>query len=116
MPHLNAHYQELAQNQGYVFPVYGVRSTTEVVDYAASLGYTVERNEEQSWKWVARLRQRDALGHLASRAYSFTKDVPEAVHQSVMDSLRREADGAGGMDVIIKVPNRISVVILTPRA
>lgn len=116
VPHLNTRYRELAQNQDYVFPVYGVRSTTEVVDYAASLGCTVERIEEQSWEWMARLRQRDALGHLASRAYSFTKDVPEVVHQSVMDSLHHEADAAGSMNAIIEVPNRISVVVLSPCA
>ncbi len=116
VPHLNTRYRELAQNQDYDFSVYGVRSTTEVVDYATSLGCTSERIEEQSWKWVARLRQRDALDYLASRTYSFTKDVPEVVHQNVMDSLRREADAAGGMDAIIEVPNRISIVVLTPCA
>ena len=116
VPHLNTRYRELAQNQDYDFPVYGVRSTTEVVEYATSLGCTSERIEEQSWKWVACLRQRDALGYLASRTYSFTKDVPEVVHQSVMDSLRHEADAAGGMDAIIEVPNRISIVVLTPCA
>lgn len=116
VPHLNARYRELAQNQGYMFPAYGVRSTTEVVEYAASLGCSVERIEEQSWEWMARISQRDALVYLASRAYSFTKDVTEMVHQSVMDSLHLEADAVGGMNAILEVPNRISVVVLSPCA
>lgn len=65
---------------------------------------------------MARHRQRDALGYLASRAYSFTKDVPEVVHQSVTDSLHHEADAAESMNAMIEVPNRISLVVLSPRA
>ena len=116
VPPLNTRYRELAQNRDYVFPAYGVRSTQEVVDYAASLGCSVERIEEKAWNWTARIRQRDALSYLASRAYSFTKDVPEEVHQSVIDSLQHEADAVGGMNAILEVPNRISVVVLTPCA
>jgi len=115
VPRLNEHYRELAQALGYTFPTYGVRSTRDVVDYAASLGCAVERAEKPSWEWTTQVSARKALSHLRARAYSFTKDVPEDVHGAVMDRLQRESlEGAAGPDSAIHVPNRISIVIVSP--
>jgi SAM-dependent methyltransferase len=61
VPRLNERCQELALELGYVFPTYGVRSTREVVDYAASLGCAVERAEETAWEWTTRIGAREAL-------------------------------------------------------
>ena len=115
VPRLNERYQELALELGYVFPTYGVRSTREVVDYAASLGCAVERAEEAAWEWTTRIDIEEALSHLRGRAYSFTKDVPEDVHVAVIDSLQRERlKEAAGHASLIEVPNRVSIVIVSP--
>jgi hypothetical protein len=54
-------------------------------------------------------------GNGGGRAYSFTKDVPEDVHVAVIDSLQRERlQEAEGHASLIEVPNRISIVIVSP--
>lgn len=113
VPSLNVRYQELAQELGYVFPTYGVRSTKEVVEYAISLGCTIERADKPSWGWTTCVGAGAALSYLDARAYSFTKDVPEDVHVAVMDNLQREClEGAADPDFVIHVPNRISIVMV----
>ncbi len=114
VPSLNDRYREMASKLRYTFPTYGVRSTSEVVDYAVSLGGSAERVENPAWEWTARIGLQEAIEHLRLRAYSFTKSVPEDVHQMVMDSLRHEVlEKAGAMDMqTIEVPNRISIVIV----
>lgn len=108
VPSLNERYREMASGLGYTFPAYGVRSTSEVVEYAISLGYAAERVDKPEWEWNTKISLQEALDHLRNRAYSFTKDVPDPVHQAVMDSLQRES--FTGMEV--EVPNRISIVLL----
>ena len=113
VPHLNERYRERARQLGYTFPTYGVRSTNEVVDYAVSLGCAVERVDHPEWEWNAKINLQTALGHLRNRAYSFTKDVPDAVHLAVMDSLQREnLNAAAIIGTEIEVPNRISLILI----
>ena len=110
VPHLNERYRELASEREYTFPTYGVRSTREVVDYAVSLGCIAEPVDQPEWKWTARINLQEALNHLRNRAYSFTKDVPDAVHLAVMDSLQRENVAPIGVET--EVPNRISMILI----
>lgn len=115
VPRLNARYRELAQYRGYAFPAYGVHSTAEVVDYAAWLGCQVEQVQERSWEWTSTIGLQEALLYLNVRAYSFTNDVPKEVHQAVMTTLYQEAiqnDYRESADV--HVPNRVSIVIVSP--
>jgi len=112
VPSLNERYQQAAQELGYVFPTYGVRSTREVVEYAVSLGCFVESFEGPSWSWTAHISLGNALEHLRARAYSFTKNVPDKVHEAVMGRLQGEIVDA--LDAEVEVPNRLSIVIVLP--
>ena len=113
VPHLNERYRDMASQLGYAFPTYGVRSTSEVVDYAASLGRAAERVDKPEWEWTTKISLPEALEHLRNRAYSFTKDVPDAVHLAVMDSLQREhLNEAASLSVEVEVPNRISIILI----
>ena len=116
VPHLNERYRKLASEQKYTLPIYGVRSTSEVVDYAVSLGCIAERVDRPEWGWTARINLQEALNHLRNRAYSFTKDVPDAVHLAVMDSLQRENFAeAASVGTEVEVPNRITIILLSSR-
>ena len=113
VPYLNERYRELASGQGYIFPAYGVRSTSEVVEYAVSLGCTAEHVDRPKWEWMAKIKVQEAMEHLQSRAYSFTKDVPGAVHEAVMDGLQQENLREASASVReTEVPNRISIVLI----
>ena len=113
VPHLNERYRDIARQLEYTFPTYGVRSTSEVVDYAVSLGRAAERVDKPEWEWTTKISLPEALKHLRNRAYSFTKDVPDAVHLAVMDSLQREnLNEAVTLDAEIEVTNRISIILI----
>lgn len=113
VPHLNERYRNMARQLGYTFPTYGVRSTSEVVDYAVSLGCAAERVDEPEWKWTTKISLPEALEYLRNRAYSFTKDVPDAVHLAVVDSLQREhLNEAASLGMEVEVPNRISIILI----
>jgi ubiquinone/menaquinone biosynthesis C-methylase UbiE len=113
VPHLNERYQEIAKELGYAFPDYGVRSTSEVVEYTASLGYAAERVDQPEWEWMTKINLQDALNHLRDRAYSFTKDVPDAVHWAVIDGLQHEnLKEAASPAAEIEVPNHISIILI----
>lgn len=113
VPHLNERYREIAGESGYTFPAYGVRSTREVVDYAASLGCAAERVDRPEWEWTTKIKVREAVEHLRNRAYSFTKDVPDTVHLAVMARLQQESFKASeATSAEIEVPNRISIILI----
>ena len=115
VPYLNERYRKTASELEYTFPTYGVRSTSEVVDYAVSLGCAAERVDEPEWEWTTKISLSEALEHLRNRAYSFTKGVPDAVHLAVMDSLQREnLNEAASRGTEVEVPNRISMILIRP--
>ena len=113
IPRLNERYRDMTRQLGYTFPTYGVRSTGEVVNYAVSLGRAAERVDKPEWEWTAKISLPEALKHLRNRAYSFTRNVPDAVHLAVMDSLQREnVNEAASFSIDVEVPNRISIILI----
>ena len=111
VPSLNVRYQELAQELGYIFPTYGVRSTKEVLEYAVLLGCSVDKVEAPSWNWTTCIRLQDALSYLEARAYSFTKHVPKDIHAAVMNTLQQE-NCEKPLSMELEVLNHISIVIV----
>ena len=111
IPFLNDRYKELCAKKGCPIPTVGAESTQQVVDYLAQLGYCGETIRDR-WNWVARVRLDKALGHLRSRAYSFTTFASQSVHAEAVETLLAEIEGThGGLSAEIDVPNRISLVV-----
>jgi SAM-dependent methyltransferase len=113
VPFLNERYKVLCAEQGYSIEARGVKSTGEVVDYLKGLGYHIEVIRGR-WRWVTHLRLETALGHLASRAYSFTTVAPDDVHRVAIERLRRELEREfGSLTAEVEVPNQVYLVLAT---
>lgn len=113
VPSLNNRYKELCAGQGYVIPDIGVKSTAEVTGYLSGLGCKVEPVQDQ-WTWTTHIRLDEALGYLASCAYSFTSFVPDDIHYEAIESLKKETlSKSGRLDEEIEIPNRIYFIIIT---
>lgn len=111
-PFLNERYKVLCADCGCPIEPIGVRSTREVVDYLVSLRYQAEEIRGR-WRWTARVRLDVALGYMQSRAYSFTTVAPDDVHTAAVERLEAELrDRFGSLDVEVKIPNQIYLVIL----
>ncbi len=112
IPFLNNRYKELCAE--HVCPVrsVGVRSTSEVIDYIAELGYNIEQIRDR-WRWTSRIRLNKALGHINSRAYSFSMFAPDDVHSAVIKKLESELrERFGDLSAEIEVPNQIYLIFI----
>jgi ubiquinone/menaquinone biosynthesis C-methylase UbiE len=110
IPFLNSRYKELCAEREYPIESIGVRSTSEVTDYLAALGYHVEQIRNR-WRWISCISLDEALGYVESRAYSFTTFAPDEVHFAVIEKLRTELrERFGSLAARVEVPNQIYFV------
>ena len=111
IPFLNDRYRQLCGELGHAIRPIGVASTRQVVDYLEAWGHPCRRVDGR-WQWTERLRPDEALGYIASRAYSFTAAAPEAVHVEAVARLDSELrDRPGGPESAVDVPNQVYYVI-----
>ncbi len=111
IPFLNDRYRQLCAGHGHAIAPIGVASTRQVVDYLEARGYPCRRVDGR-WQWTERLRPDEALGYIASRAYSFTAAVPEAVHVEAVARLDSELrDRPGGPKGAVDVADQVYFVI-----
>ena len=110
VPEMNDRYKALASQRGYIFPSYGASSTSEVAEYARSIGCVTERIELPDWKWTNSILAVTALDHLRNRAYSFLRQVPPDLHNAVLAEMVSEYDRP---DLALNVENKIYLVVVT---
>ena len=112
VPALNSRYKELCAAHGHEIKSVGVAGTGEVIAYLESLGCRVEQIRDR-WTWVSSISLDKAIGHLESRAYSFTAQTPDAVHLETVKTMRSELRESGDVSAHADVPNQISLVVVT---
>jgi ubiquinone/menaquinone biosynthesis C-methylase UbiE len=114
VPSLNERYKALCAEQGCTIGAVGVKSTRQVVDYYQSLGCQAEWMRDR-WSWVSRLQLDKALGHIKSRAYSFTTVAPDDVHATAVEKLEHELRSRFGcLTAEVEVLNQIYLVEIFP--
>jgi len=112
IPFLNEQYKELCAQRGCTVESTGVKSTREVVDYYQSLGCHAEWIRDR-WRWTARIRLDEALGHLKARAYSFATIAPDSVHLWAVEQLEVEQRSRfGRLAVEVGVENQAYLALV----
>jgi SAM-dependent methyltransferase len=112
VPFLNDRYKALCAEQGSLIRSQGVKSTQQVVDYLAGLGYHMEPIRDR-WRWTTRLRLDKALGYLRSRAYSFTTVASDEVHRTAIERLEGElGQQFGSLTAEVEVDNQVYLVLV----
>jgi ubiquinone/menaquinone biosynthesis C-methylase UbiE len=113
VPVLNERYKELCAEQDYLIQESGAKSTTVVVNFFISLGYSAKWIRDR-WQWTSRIRLDKALGYLESRAYSFASLTPPEVHSKTMTKLKSKLRRQfGSLATEVEVPNQVYLVILS---
>ena len=112
VPLLNNRYKELCAEMGYPIKPVGVKSTSEVIDYVAEMGYHVEQIRDR-WRWTSRIRLDKALDYIKSRAYSFATFTSDSVHATAIMRLESELKAQfGSLITVMDVPNQIYLVFI----
>ena len=89
IPAVNDRYKEICSALGNPVQSVGVKDTQEVLDYLISLGMRIETIEGR-WKWDAKVSIAEAVEYIRKRQLSFTRSIPEEIHQKVCIDLKRE--------------------------
>ena len=80
---LNDRYKALCAEAGHPIRNAGAATTKEVLDELAGMEYRIEEIRDK-WMWTASIEVAGALGFIERRAYSFTRLVPEGIHQAAI--------------------------------
>jgi SAM-dependent methyltransferase len=112
VPFLNTRYKQRCARLGYPIPTIGVASTAEVITYLKTLGCQIEIVSDR-WCWTSLIGLSAAIGHMQSRAYSFTTCVPEPIHVAAISALKAECESEyGGLARQVEVPNQVRLAIV----
>lgn len=113
VPLVNERYEAFCVVEGCAWRFPGARGSSDVLEYAATLGCRVAKVSGR-WQWVSRISLERALADIRSRAYSFTSVTSDSLHARAVAMLESElADRFGSLSMEVKVPNEIWFAVLT---
>jgi ubiquinone/menaquinone biosynthesis C-methylase UbiE len=115
-PDIKARYRALSAEYGYTVRHIGMNSTTDLPEYAASIGRHIEWVRGR-WQWKQRVSLEKALADIGNKSYSSSKHVPNDVHVKVMTKLELELKRQyGNLALELEIPLQVDMALILPAA